>query len=253
MTCAEFQERAMDYALGVLDAAERAACEAHLREPAHTGCREALRRATAAVALIPNALEPVAPAPATWAAIEGRLAAPPLRARRRWATQAGWVVAAAAIVLIVALLRDRRELTAAAEDDQRRRAQCLAALEQQRGDAKLQQAAIAMLQRPGTRLVALAPQGGATAANLIFHADDTRVFVVASGLRAPPGKALQLWAVRGEQQIPEGVLSGDSAGAVHSGTIAAIRDGNLDAFGVTLEPAGGASGAHGPVVLYGKI
>jgi len=59
--------------------------------------------------------------------------------------------------------------------------------------------------------------------------------------------------VRGEQQIPEGVLSGDSAGAVHSGTIAAIRDGNLDAFGVTLEPAGGASGAHGPVMLYGKI
>jgi anti-sigma-K factor RskA len=79
------------------------------------------------------------------------------------------------------------------------------------------------------------------------------VFVVGDGLRAPRGKALQLWAIRGDRQIPEGVLRGDGSGAVHTGEIAAIREGKLDAFGVTVEPIGGASGEHGPVVLYGKI
>ncbi|HEX4420247.1 MAG TPA: anti-sigma factor [Kofleriaceae bacterium] len=277
MTCAEFQELVMQYALGSLDDDERAACEAHQRQAAHQGCLEALRRASAAVAMIPGALEPVAPAPATWGAIEsaiegaiegavegggaaaGAIAgaghAPPARARRarRWIAQAGWAVAAAAVLVVIGLLRDRRQLAASAADDQTRGAQCMAELTQDRGDARLQRDAIAMLQRPGTRIVALAPQGGTPPANLIYRADDTRVFVVGDGLRAPQGKVLQLWAIRGEQQIPQGLLTADSSGAVHTGEITAIREGNLDAFGVTMEPTGGGSGAHGPVVLYGKI
>ncbi|HWU90341.1 MAG TPA: anti-sigma factor [Kofleriaceae bacterium] len=266
MTCAEFHELVMHYALGALDDAERETCEAHLRQAAHPGCFEALRKASAAVALVPASLEPVAPAAGTWAAIEGALGREsdaaiadrgptPIRARgpRRWIAQAGWLVAAAAIVAVIVLVRDRRQLTASAADDQTRRAQCLAELEQQRGDAKLRQDAIAMLQRPGTRLVALAPQAGTPSANLIYRDDETRVFVVGDGLHAPRGKALQLWAIRGEHQIREGVLRGDSSGAVHTGEIAAIRTGKLDAFGVTVEPLGGATGEHGPVVLYGKI
>jgi anti-sigma-K factor RskA len=267
VTCAELQELVMQYALGVLDDDDRAACEAHLRQATHEGCLEALRKASAAVALIPSSLEPVAPAVGTWTAIEGAIGevthaaidgqgdTTPVRARpsRRRVAQAGWLVAAAAIVAVVILLRDRQQLAASAADEQIRRAQCITELELQRGDARLRQDAIAMLQRPGTRLVALAPQGDTPPANLIYRTDEIRVFVVGSGLRAPRGKALQLWAVRGEQQIPQGLLSGDSSGAVHTGEIAAIREGKLDAFGVTVEPAGGASGAHGPVVLYGKI
>lgn len=269
MICAEFKELAMDYALGVLDEAERMACDAHLRETAHEGCLEALRKATAAVALIPSALEQVAPGARTWAGIEReiersigaatamsdvRQSGPaPARARRRWRAQAGWMIAAAAIVIVLALLRDRDRLVAIATSEQAQRAQCVAELEQQGGDARLRQEAIAMLQRPGTRLVALAAQGDTPPANLIYRLDETRVFVVGNGLRAPAGKALQLWAVRGEQQIAEGLLRGDSSGAVHTGEIAAIRDGHLDAFGITIEPSGGASGTHGPVLLYGKI
>jgi len=73
VTCAEFHELVMHYALGALDDAERETCEAHLRQAAHPGCFEALRKASAAVALVPASLEPVAPAAGTWAAIEGAL------------------------------------------------------------------------------------------------------------------------------------------------------------------------------------
>jgi hypothetical protein len=80
------------------------------------------------------------------------------------------------------------------------------------------------------------------------------VALVGAGLAPPPGKRLQLWAVRGERQIPEGTLRVDPAGAVGTGEIAAIGDGQaIDAFGVTVELLGDAAGAHGPILLYGTL
>jgi anti-sigma-K factor RskA len=269
MTCGDFKDRAMQYALGVLDADERAACEAHLRQAEHDGCLEALRDARAAVALIPAALDPVPPAPETWTSIERRIAAAsPAQAAapaaaprpRRWFAPLGWALAAAAIVAVIFLWRDRARLARVIDDEAARRAQCVAELGEQRDATQLQREALALLQRPGTRLVTLeaagapAPNGApAATGNLIWHADDPRVYVVGRGLAAPPGKDLQLWAVRGTQEIPSGLLRGDASGAVASGEIAAIRDGAIDAFGVTLEPAGGVAGEHGPIVLFGKI
>jgi anti-sigma-K factor RskA len=234
MTCDELKALVMEYALGVLEPAQQAACDAHLAGAAHDGCLEALRAARAAVALIPHALPPEAPRPATWAAIEHAIDAPtPARRRRPWVAAAGWLVAAAAMVAVIALWRDRAQRVA---------------------DAQVQQAAIAMLQRPDARLVTLtSPTGGDARATLIYRPDDPRVYLIGNGLRPPPGKRLQLWAVRGERQIPEGTLRADAAGAVGTGEIAAIRDGQaIDAFGVTVEPIGGGGDAHGPVMLYGK-
>lgn len=260
MTCADFKAQALDYALGTLDEDERAACDAHLREPQHDGCLEALREATRAVALIPLALEPIAPSPATWAVVEQRLDAAPVPPRVRppfrRAALVGWAVAAVALILVAVLLHERSQLVATSTDEATRRAQCITELDQQRGKATMHREALELLRRPGARLVALAPQGGATtSANLIYHADETRAFLVGSGLTPPPGKTLQLWVIRGEQQIPSGILLGDATGALLLGVNPAPFGGSVDAFGVTVESVGGGATStnHGPVVLYGKI
>src|SRR5262249_869034 len=70
MTCAEFKEVVALYALGSVDAAERAACDAHLGEKQHEGCFEALAEANDTVAALALALPEVKPGPKVWPAIE---------------------------------------------------------------------------------------------------------------------------------------------------------------------------------------
>ena len=75
MTCAEFRELAALYAAGGLSAEERAAAEAHLEEPKHDGCFEALRAASAGVEMLARSLVPAQPDDRVWRGIETRLGA----------------------------------------------------------------------------------------------------------------------------------------------------------------------------------
>jgi hypothetical protein len=262
MTCAEFKELVEAFALGALEPAEAAACEAHLDEREHDGCLTALRRAHEAVALLGAALPPVTPAPATWAAIAARTGGATVgRAPRRFATVA-WAFAAAAALLLVWLLRDRAllqgELRAAADRAQSQssqRAQCVADLERARADARMQREALALLSQPGAKLVTLAPTGGAAAsANVIMRAGDERAFLVGRNLAAPVGRDYELWLIRGARKIPAGLLRGDGQGALVTALDPALlREGLPDALAVTLESAGGHEQPEGPIVALGKI
>ncbi len=266
MTCAEWKALVDEYALGTLEPAERAACDAHLasREP-HDGCYDALRSAMERVTAIGLAQEPVLPSPSVWPAIEARLGSVAAAAapRRRSAEWVAWSVAAALLLCVLWVARDRHDMEVAlqvagdhAAQAQQAHARCADELSQSRAEAKLQQDALDLLTRSGTRLVALAPQGGAAStANMIFHAESQRAFLVAKGLRAPTGKDYELWFIRGDQKIAAGLLRGDD----HRGALLTAIDPALlagappDAVAVTLEPAGGGPQPLGPIVLVGKI
>src|SRR5262249_20093793 len=112
MTCAEFKELCGAYALGAVDEEERVACEAHLAEPTHEGCREALAAPNATVNAIPLPRPPLRPKPEVWAGIERQLApAIPLAPRRKlWPVAVPTVLFAAAAALALYLWTDRSAL-----------------------------------------------------------------------------------------------------------------------------------------------
>lgn len=266
MTCAEFKQQVAAFALGVLEADERAACERHLAQREHEGCLTALAEANDAVALLGLALPALAPAAATWDAIESRtrtvVAAPPVAPRRRrWAVVTPWLVAAALLLALLVTLRQRqlvgRELQATLDrsnDALQQRMQCASELAALRHDAELRRDAVALLQLSGTRLVALAQQGsGPAAANVIWHSGVKRGYVVGRGLAAPAGKDYELWVIRGARKIPAGILHGDASGALLTAIDPRLlQAGAPDAIAVTLE-AGEQQEPQGPIVLVGKI
>jgi hypothetical protein len=269
MTCGEFKEQVAALALGMLDTGERAACERHLGEVAtHEGCLAALRQANETAALLALSLPPVAPAAATWTAIEAATrAATALRPRRRLLDVAPWLVAAAAALLCAWALRERavgRDAAAVARaeaqaaagragDEARARAQCVAERDAYRRDAELRKEALALLQQPGARLVPLAQQAGTSAsASVIWHPG--KAFVLGRGLQAPSGRDYELWVIRGDRKIPAGLLRGDATGALVTAIDPALLAGGApDAIAVTLEAAGGRPQPEGPIVLVGKI
>ena len=262
MTCAEFKELVEAYALGVLDPDERAAAEAHLAEREHDGCLAALARFTDAAGLLGAALPPVTPAPATWEAIVARTSTAAAPRRRRAALVVPWALVAAAAILVLWLMRDRAlmqgELRAAGERvhaQSAERAQCVADLERWRTDARLQREALALLGQPGSKVVALAPAGGAaTSANVIVRAGDSHAFLVGRNLAAPAGRDYELWLIRGARKIPAGLLRGDATGTLVTALDPALlREGLPDALAVTLESAGGHDAPEGPIVAVGKI
>jgi anti-sigma-K factor RskA len=269
MTCAEFKEHLAAFALGTLDADERAACERHLAQREHEGCLSALAEANDTAAALGLALPVLTPSAATWKAIESRTrtvvvaggaAASPRR--RRWTVVTPWLLAAAMLLALLLTLRQRqivdRELHAALDrsnDALQQRAQCAVELGALRHDAELRRDALALLQLSGTQLVALAQQGSAlVGANVIWHAGVKRGFVLGRGLTAPSGKDYELWVIRGARKIPAGILHGDASGALISAIDPTLlQEGAPDAIAVTLEATGGRPQPEGPIVLVGKI
>jgi anti-sigma-K factor RskA len=263
MTCAELLELAGAYALGALEPDERAAMEAHLAEPGpHQGCPEAVNRALTAAAELARLLPEVRPDPAVWRAIEARSGGPPRPARPG---PIAWVAAAAAaaalLFLGVALREVRRqrdaasraqaEAVAAATERDRLRAEVDALA---RASA-LQREALALLTRPGARLVRLDPQPGQTAqAVAVYDPGAGRAVILSSSLPPQEGKAYQLWVIRGTAPpAPAGFLQpgpgGVSAGEVDPAVVAGAPP---DALAVSLEPAGG-SPSPTQVLMVGRI
>jgi anti-sigma-K factor RskA len=261
VTCAELKELIGAYALGALDPIERAAVEAHLAEPTHDGCQEALASAEEAASLLAAALPPFLPTKGVWQGIERRIGAPQ---RNRWSEAFAWTAAAAAVLILVWVLKDRDRVQgevaanvqqAKTADDAR--ARCVADLDKTKANERLQRDALELLQKPSSRLIALAPQAGETShASVILGTTEQRAFVVGSGLSAPSGKDYELWIIRGDKPpIPAGVLRSDPT---TGGLLAAIdpkllEGGQPDAIAVTLEPAGGSTTPTLPIRLVGKI
>jgi len=258
----EIAELAAGYALGALDAEDRARFEA-LLAAGDTEATAALRDFEGAVTgLAAETTE--TPSPAIKAALMTKIDAQgrsretvvrtlysvrPDRPRRStWtlvlsgAMAAG--IAAIAVGLVVSAAYDRR-LTQLAQE--------AAALKL---EAERQQSVIALLRDPVTQVVALSglePAPGAKA-RMLWHATAGGLLVAQGLPPAPEGKAYELWAIAGEgAPVPAGLFTVDPKG-VGSLRVAPIQAaGAVDTFAVTLEPAAGVPAPTGAMYLTGKL
>jgi anti-sigma-K factor RskA len=247
VTCEEFQEQAPSLALGILEPAERAECEAHLRDPrAHAGCDEAFRRALETVGALASAAPPARPDERVWRAVAARAGIEEGPAARRAGVPRWALAAIAAAVLLGLWVGDRRQ------SDRRRRA-LEAELQAVRGEAEAERALAALLGEPGSRIVELAPVGGrAGRAAAVVNLASRRAVVVSSSLPPEAGKVYQLWVIRGAAApVPAGFLrraaSGLQVGEIAPELLATAPD----ALAVSLEPEGG-SPAPTDVRLLGR-
>jgi anti-sigma-K factor RskA len=255
MTRDEIGGLAAAYALGSLEAEDRARFEALLR----TGDPEAvaaLRDFEGALTDL-AAAAPETPPPAVKAALMERIAAappaarapaPPLPRRRAiWpvvlsgamaaglaAIAVGWSVSSTYEQRLDALARDAEQLKA---------------------ELRSQQTVITILRDPATQMIALAGQAPAPSARarMMWHAKAGGVFVAAGLPEAPAGKAYQLWAIAGNNApVSAGVFSVDASGTGSLSVRPLPGVATVDGFAVTLEPAGGLPAPSGEMYLLGK-
>lgn len=258
----EIAELAAGYALGALEAEDRARFEALLA----AGDAEA----TAALRDFGSAVSGLAaettetPSPAVKVALMARIDAEgrsreavvrtlsvvkPDRPRRStWtlvlsgAMAAG--IAAIAVGLVVSAAYDRR-LTQLAHE--------AAALKQ---ETERQQSLVALLRDPATQVVALSglePARGAKA-RMLWHATAGGLLVAQGLPPAPEGKAYELWAIAGAgAPQPAGVFTVDAKGFGSLRVAPLQAAGAVDTFAVTLEPAAGVPAPTGAMYLAGKL
>jgi anti-sigma-K factor RskA len=127
--------------------------------------------------------------------------------------------------------------------------------EQLKADLQRQQMVIAILRDPATQVVALAGQAPAPTARarMMWHAKAGGVFVATGLPAAPEGKAYQLWAIAGSNApVSAGVFSVDASGTGSLSVRPLPGVATVDAFAVTLEPAGGLPAPSGAMYLLGK-
>ncbi len=260
MTCAEFKELCGALALGALDDDERAACEAHLAEPSHEGCPEALDSARQTVNALPLALPPVRPRPELWESIAREVTpAAAARPRRVWPAVVGAVLLAAALILLFMERRENETRLAGARDEiaaatNLRRA-CQEELEGIKRESQIHSEAVALLAAPSAKLVTMRSQIGMSEnrAVVIFDPWANKAAILAHGFAAQPGKDYELWVIKGDMKKAAGLLRADATGAVAAIIDPMVLEGGVDAFAVTLEPAGGGESPRGPILMVGAV
>ncbi len=259
----ELEQLLPAYALGALDGIEREELEAHLA----TGCpecRRELARWEADLSSLAESLAaelpPVAPSDVARARVlkgieEPR--APEVARPRRWAV---WLPLAAALVLAVlagtAYQGSRRELDQLGSERERLARQ-VAALDSElaaaRSEGRRLARALEVVSAPGMRPVALAALGGQSGAGRAFVDPATRRAVfVASGLPALPAERdYELWFIAGGKPVPAGVFDVDAEGRARLEVEHVAPPEQIDAWAVTVEPAGGRPQPTGEMVLKG--
>jgi anti-sigma-K factor RskA len=187
MTCEQFLEMAPAYALGIVDADERAACAEHLAASGpHRRCAESVEEARAVALALARAVPARTPSPRIWRAIEARVGDVPRDAaarRRVWRELAGWFVAAAVMGFYLY----------SAPVDTRRRAIAL------EGAPSAIRDAMTLMTTSGTRLVVFAPRhADAGRATVIMSSSERRAVVLCDQVPPEAARRLRLWGVRGE-------------------------------------------------------
>jgi anti-sigma-K factor RskA len=235
-----FEDQAAAYALGALDVGERRAFEAHLAAGC-PHCERVLRESREALAEVARSLPPESPPPAVREALRGRLAVEGSwsSAWRRPGAWRPWAAAAAAAALVAALTG----LVVAGRYERR--------LEGLRGELLAARMLVDLLRDPATRVVVLQGAGPAAGAQgrLVWH-ERAGGYLLATNLPPPgPGRTYELWVLSGGAPRPAGTFAVGPSGEV---TVRVAPAGSVDAFAVTVEPAGGVPTPTGPVVLASR-
>jgi anti-sigma-K factor RskA len=261
MTAERLRELLSAYALGALDADERALVEKDLEE-----AREVVRELAAweeVVGRLGLQSTSVPPSPALRDRVLREAASPaPAATGRVWT----WLATAAALFLAIGLLvvraqRDQalREAAATllrAETAEGRAREALAELEVTRVLLAREQGLRDLLGRPATRLVSLGGQAAAprARARVVFDPSTREAFLLVSGLdRAPEGKAYQVWVIATGAPVPAGVFQVEAEGRAVFRLSDVAETSRARTFAVTLEPAAGVPAPTGPMVVAGSV
>ena len=269
MICSEFKELVGAYALDAADEIERAAMDAHLLEPSHEGCVQALERARAAARVLSGAVDDARVPGRVWERIEAGLGP---RSKRSWSAPVAWTVAAALAGAGLFLLQERNRLQREAADlrlsaqsashsassSQQLARQCAAQLDAVRAGSASARDAIALLEQPGSRVVPFGDVDRALqSAFAILTADDKRAILVSTTLTPNAQRDYQLWVIpagRRAAPVPAGLLAAPTAGvAVAEFDVQALSAGAAS-LAVSAEPKGGSpTGKPTEIVLLARL
>jgi anti-sigma-K factor RskA len=252
MTHEPFDTQAAAYALGALDAEERARFETHLADGC-LRCVSTLRESGEVAAMLaaeaPRAVPPagVREALLRRAAADHATARPAARLREWWTP---WAVAAAAAVLLAVL--GTMVVTGGNEARLQTLAQESSALREELRQRRTETAMATLLRDPATRIVALHGAGPLPAAEgrVVWHPTAGGVLLVSKLPPAGAGNAYELWTISAGRPRPAGVFDVDASGqATHR---VDPTEQPVDVFAVTVEPEGGVPAPTGPIVLASK-
>lgn len=150
---------------------------------------------------------------------------------------------------LAALAETNAELTARVDTQER----TLVGLRQ---SLETQARVLRILGAPRTLSASLAPQKGFGGGGRVHvDADTGEGAVVVAGVEPlGPDKVYELWALRGDAPPePAGLLT-DAGRSVYMTQVAQLaRPGEVTAFAVSIEPAGGSKSPTGPIVLVGTV
>jgi len=261
------------YALGALDGEDLRALEEHLA----TGCavcRQHLAALAGDLEALAAAAAPVVPADTTRARLLKELgpaqaaADTPAQAPRRRTPAWSWLAAAAALVLLVWGVATRANLRgevaglraelASLRADRDQTALRAATLARQLAGAeatseRLAQA-MAIISAPGMKPVALAGLKDAPGASGHAFVDPNArraVFVAANLQPLSPGKTYELWLIAGNKPVPAGTFAAAPNGSALVAVPSVPPVAQIQAWAVTIEPAGGVPQPTGAMVLKG--
>ncbi|HVP48639.1 MAG TPA: anti-sigma factor [Bryobacteraceae bacterium] len=230
MTCDELRDQYELYALGVLDAAERAELDEHLHREGDP-CIEGVRHARELVSSLAS-LAPQSPPPARLRnKVTGLVAEP----KRTWNWTLVWIAATACLAVVAVWLNTSRR------DEQRALARALFDVQSKNVELTRLNEAFALMNDPAAKQLVFG-EGAPKPRGRVFVNPKQGVLLLASNLSpAPSGKIYEMWIIpKGGNPLPAGLFQSQP-----DGTAVYLREGAVDvattgAIAVTLEPEAGS-------------
>ncbi len=231
MNCDELRDQYELYALGALDAEERAELDAHLSregDPCVDGVRRARQMMSSLALMTPESHPP--------ARLRKRIVGLVIEPKRTWFRAPEWVAATVCLAIIAGWLANGRREQARALAELR--------LEAQRNNTELARLteAFALMNDPAAKQVVFGEGAPKPPRGRVFVNPNRGVLLVASNLPpAPAGKIYEMWIIpKGGAPLPAGLFQSEA-----DGTAMYVRKGPVDiastaVIAVTLEPEAGS-------------
>jgi hypothetical protein len=231
MNCDELRDQYELYALGALDAEERAELDEHLRrqgDPCIDGVRHARELMTSLALMAPESIPP----DRLRKKVVGLVGEP----KRTWFRGPEWIGATIGLAIIAGWLANSRRDQARALAELR--------LEAQRNNTELVRLteAFALMNDPAAKQVVFGEGTPKPPRGRLFVNPSRGVLLLASNLPpAPAGKIYEMWIIpKGRAPVPAGLFQSEP-----DGTAMYLRKGAVDlastgVIAVTLEPAVGS-------------
>jgi anti-sigma-K factor RskA len=230
MTCDELRDQYELYALGVLDAEERAELDVHLRredDPCNTGVRHARELVSSLALTAPESRPP--------ARLRQRVVGLVSEPKRTWFRAPEWIGATVAAAIIAGwfanALREQSRTLADLRLETQRKTVELARLTE----------AFALMNDPAAKQLVFGDSAPKPRGRVFVNPKQGVLLLASNLIPAPAGKTYEMWIIpKGGNPLPAGLFQSQS-----DGTAMYLRKGAVDiastgAIAVTVEPEAGS-------------